>query len=274
MNNNPALYISSKDLGLLLDVSKRHVIRQCKTGNFKTQKESVQGGKSYTIYIPSLPLELQLKWVQENMLLALTLDDESRKLLEPAAQVEIIRRSTNHVSIGLETLADKNKIEKFGTKLQIIKAYSERPFGIKKSDWVEQLAKKYNTSRATIYRYIKQEDQGNQEALLEKKKNKCHTSWDKKAIEYMKAFYLSNLKSLGEINKSAVYNEVKNKAEKEGWTIGSMSSAYYILKDLNHLHEMLARGGRRAIDNFFYIKRTYTDLNPFEINRTLKDPIS
>ena len=265
MNNNPSLYISTKELSLLLDLTRRQVINKCKKGEFETRTKKVQGGPTYEVYLPSLPIDVQKHWVQTNMLLALTLDDESKKLLEPAAVIEIVKRTTNHLSIGHNALADKDHVEKFSKKLQILRDYKNKPLGHRKSDWVNQPASQYQTSRATVYRYIQLEQNGDQDALVKKRKPKDHTAWDQAAIEYMKACYLATLKELGEINKAAVYDDVKKKAQIMGWKIGSLGSAYNILKKLNHLNEMFARGGRRALDNFFYIKRQYTDLNPFEI---------
>ena len=84
-------------------------------------------------------------------------------------------------------------------------------------------------------------------------------------LSNIKGYYLSFMKQTNVVSKKAAYDAVVTKATEKGWKIGGRTSAYEILSEIPQILINYAKGGSRALDNFFYIKRDWTSLRPSQV---------
>lgn len=165
--------------------------------------------------------------------------------------------------ISLNSVENPFNLNLNAQDMVIITHFEQKPKEITKETWVKQLAIFYGISESSIKNKVKN---FHKQGILHKPKITRKTfSWDQNSIDFLKSFYLNTIKKYGECTKSSAYKACVEKAKYENWKIGSKSSAYEILKELHPLLETYARGGRRSIDNYFYIKRDSNKLNPFQI---------
>ncbi|KAA0257189.1 hypothetical protein FHQ18_11535 [Deferribacter autotrophicus] len=263
------IWISISEASNLIGISERGVRKSCDKGKYKfiyTPSNKGRGGKTYKVALSSLPAEAQVKWVLDNNEKAKGLDAAITDKLSPMAILEI-EKMKNVISVGSTKLNDKEK-EELGLILKMIDEAKRAPIGISKRKHIENVARKYKKGRSTLERYIKifnNSGIAGLKKLVSRKREKSLYAWDVEAIEFLKGVYLRGIRAGNKISKEKAYDAVVAEAKKRGWKVGSVSSAYQYLNDINHLLIKYAKGGRQALDNFFYIARDYSDLEPFQI---------
>jgi len=89
--------------------------------------------------------------------------------------------------------------------------------------------------------------------------------WDNEALEYIRKYYLKALRECGVCPKTAVWEKVQAVAAENNWRIGSRSGCYQFLSTIDPKLVAYALGGRRALDNYFYIIRDSAALMPFQV---------
>lgn len=71
--SNDDIYLPRTEVQNLLNISQPAVVKAIKSGRFKVISTHGNGGKQYRIALSSLPLQAQIKWIQENQEQAKTL---------------------------------------------------------------------------------------------------------------------------------------------------------------------------------------------------------
>ena len=148
---------------------------------------------------------------------------------------------------------------------RIVQEALDVPRGWKKSKWINAVAIKYDTTRPTIYKWIKKYQKQGLSGLQHTKGNKgVPKKWTPEALDYYVGLCLKHHK----IAKDALYYDILvPHARKEGWIIGGYESALgWYNKKCTFPMEQYSRGGYRALDNALpAVLRSYSDLLPFEI---------
>ena len=134
----------------------------------------------------------------------------------------------------------------------------------KKRTVYREIAEEFGISSETVARYIKRMETG-RFTQPERKQGRYIYAWDDEALRFFTNFYLAAKSQVGDCTVRNAYNVTREKAQAEGWKIGSEQSAYIHARRISPAMLMLARGGRRALDNMFYISRDLSKLQPFEL---------
>ena len=149
---------------------------------------------------------------------------------------------------------------------RIVQEALDVPASWKKSKWIDATAVKHDTTRPTIYKWIKKYRKQGLSGLAHTKSNRGRPKvWAPEAIDWWVGLCLR--REHRKIAKDALYDILIIEAEKKGWRIGCYESAlsWYNKKATPQL-QALQRGGARALDNTLPpVVRTYADLAPFEI---------
>jgi len=169
----------------------------------------------------------------------------------------IIKKDSDNHSVPQRALTDEVKI-----KIAVYEQIMKRPQGVKKTEWIQKVGKSFKISSATVRRYVAEVKS---HTLKKERKGRGVSAWDAEALSWLQGFYLRAIDEVGECSKAAAYRALKQKAAIEGWRIGSSQSAYQHLKNLHPLLTTYARGGPRALDNYFYILRNLDSLRPMQI---------
>lgn len=258
------IWLSRRDVEALLGVSHVAIKKACKRGKYRSILVNGNGGFQYRIALSSLSPQAQIKWIEQNKEAAFSLSEHIKNKLSPQAQWEIIKLSAPKESSN-GTILNESAKEKLAKKIELVHKALSVPPGWKKSKWIEHVAEEAGITSASLYEAIKRYKEGGVNALIKTKEKKGPTAWSHEALDYMQGVYLKAIRLGGDATKLKAYEATIAESKKQGWRIGSKSSAYEYLSKLNPLLEKYARGGTRALDNVFYIIRDYKDLSPFEI---------
>lgn len=148
----------------------------------------------------------------------------------------------------------------------IVREALEVPKGWKKTKWLKAVAVKHNTTKATLYKWIKKYEKEGLSGLSHTKGNAGQPkAWNPEAVDYWVGLCLK--RSHRKISKEALYGILEVEAAKQGWSIGTYGSAlWWLNKKVTPQLTALQRGGSRALDNMLPpVVRDYSDLAPFEI---------
>lgn len=155
--------------------------------------------------------------------------------------------------------------EKHRTKVAVYETWLTRAPG-RPAKYVEaDIAERFCLSVSTVRRYIKEIDENGYAPVQKGKQGRSVFAWDDKALNFMRAFYLAASRDVGYCSKRNAYKKTLEAALQNGWRVGSEPSAYKHLEDIHALLLEYARGGKRALDNLFYIARDLSSLKPFEV---------
>ncbi len=264
----PQLWLSTNQVAKLLGISDRAVQKRCRNGKFLSRvvpSNKGFGGKVYEVALSCLPEQAQVKWVQENEEEAKRLPEHIKDKLSPQAQWEIMRLTAPVEGVGLEVLRQESLKNKVARKIEAIQKALSCPPDRKKSVWIREVAEEFGISPKTLYRDIKIYREKGLSFLVKPRSSKGLVAWDQEALDFLRGVYLKAVREGGDCSKRRAYQAVVAEAKKKGWRVGCESSAFAYLQKFNPLLEKYARGGRRALDNVFYIMRDYRDLSPFEV---------
>ncbi|WP_320130273.1 transposase domain-containing protein [uncultured Sphaerochaeta sp.] len=245
------MWISIKDLASAVGKTPRAIqIRVKKDKSINTRQKD---GKTLELYVPSLPADWQTEVARKGLL---NVNQQSLNTLVPSAQLAV--PSVASISgLGSKLTESQRRRMAIASKLQ------QRPVGTQKMRWVSSVARSYGVSVSTARRIACEiEDHG----TIEKLRNSGrYTKWDPEASGYLKAFFLQALAEHGACARSTAWLACQKEASEKGWQIGSRTSAYNLLKEIHPLLIEKALGGRRALDNYFYIARNSGLLAPMQV---------
>jgi len=246
------MWILPKRLAEIVGKSLRTIQLMIKKGQFKTRPINK---KSVEIYIPSLPSEWQILVTKvgefKQPLNALT-------VLSPPAQIAAITKQSDAVlSIGSKSTAKQKK------RMLIAQRIKARPADISKTAWVKSVASYFGISQSTVRRI---EAEIKDFGVVGKPRTKSTSrSWSPEAVAYLKGYWVQAIKEVGECSKTTAWKALQIEAKNQGWSFGSRSAAFNLLGEVDHLMIAYARGGNRALDNYFYISRDANALQPMQI---------
>jgi len=212
----------------------------------------MKNGKQMEIYVPSLPKEWQEKVLSPGALLP-----ADRRL------PEVISRDAALVRKVAPSVLGKKATEAQKRRSEMLRQLKNRPAGTKKSEWIRSVSTLYGVSESTLYRLSGADQKfGDIGKVREVGKS---TAFDPEAIEYIQGFWLQAIRESGECSKTTAWKQLQVMAKRKGWNIGSRSSAFNLLGEVDPLMVAFARGGNRALDNYFYITRDCDALQPMQI---------
>lgn len=244
------IYLSTAQAAALLGVSARTVQLKIKNNELTCVKK----GRGYQVPLNALPQAAQVEYIKSVDKKELTEKDIAD--LAPEAQMAC---NSAKISVGLENLA-REKRDKHQRDLEIWQTIQGKPPSVPMIRWAERLSAIYGVSEKSIYRIAKQfTEKGVSRA------GRGTSSWDPEAVTFLQGYYLKAIREVGDCTKLSAYRAVKEKAQIEGWQIGSRSSAYHHLSNLSPLLETYSRGGNLALDNYFYILRDLDSLDPMQV---------
>lgn len=155
--------------------------------------------------------------------------------------------------------------KKYPLQVAVYDAYRKRSPLITKKQAYAQIGEKFGISIATVERYVRKMQNGSMFALPEGRQGRHVYAWSDEALSFFTNFFLAAIKEVGGCTVRNAYNCTKEEAERNGWQIGSESSAYVHARNISPAMKMLAAGGQRALDNMFYISRDLSKLKPFQL---------
>lgn len=258
------VWIPTKEAARLAEMTRQGLNKACSEGRYESRVLNGRGDRE--VLLTSLPAQAQQRWLAEHPAEAESLPETVRQALDPAAQFALIRMTATQESIGMDVLADKKKRESLGRDMEIMNRFlKERPPGMKKTEWAMVICDEYEISRPTLYRIINTIRNKGVRGRVRTRRNVNRSAWSQEALDFLQGAYLKGLRSNGASVKLKAYEAACEEAEKRGWRVGSQSSAYAYLADIHPLLSTYASGGRRALDNYFYLARDYSDLKPLQI---------
>lgn len=246
-------WISIKSLAEAMGKSTRTI--QLWVKNNKSVKSRMKDGRSIEIYIGSLPPDWQMRVQASTPVVAAS--NTAVAVLTDKVAVSAENAPAVIANIGgALTKAQRNR-------LLISAMIKECPPDLTKTQWLAKVARAYGVSVSTVRRIDDEvATYGNVRIMRKTGRN---TKWDPKAVTYLKNFYLTAKSEIGVCSKSTAWKACQKEARRNNWEIGSRSSAYLILDNINDLLLKRAVGGRRALDNALYILRDLRSLNPFQV---------
>ena len=155
--------------------------------------------------------------------------------------------------------------KKYPLRAAVYDAYRKRSPLITKAQAYEQIAERFNISVPTVQRYIRRMESTTMFSIPSGRQGRHVFAWSDEALSFFTNFLLAAIKEVGGCTVRNAYNCTKREAARQGWQIGSESSAYIHARNISPAMKMLAKGGQRALDNMFYISRDLSKLNPFQL---------
>jgi putative transposase len=260
------IWLTTNEVSNLTGISIQAINKNCKSGKYKAVWFDGQGrgGKTYKVALSSLPEKAQIGFLEKFEEIAKGLNETQRGLLGIQAQWKWFELFGKRLEVGMAALNSEKLKARLNYKVKILDEVENMPFGWSRTAWVKHIAKKHGISYQTIFRDMKIVKESGIKGLA-KQRSKPLTAWDSEALLYLKGVYLKALKQNGVVSKKRAYEATLERAKKEGWATGKLSSAFTYLRELNPLLEKYATGGRQALDNVFYIARSTKDLSAFEM---------
>ena len=150
-------------------------------------------------------------------------------------------------------------------KVSVYEAWRKRPAGIPFRRAEAEIAERFCLSVSSVRRYIKEIEQNGYLPLVKPSQGRSVYAWDAEALQFLRSFFLDMYRKVGFCSRRNAYNATCKEAKLHGWRVGSEPSAYKHLAQLHPLLIEYVKGGRRALDNYFYIARDLSHLAPFEV---------
>ncbi len=249
-----------------LEISERAARLRATKGKWAYEEISGRGGggKVRKYQIEFLPPDIQ-KALASTTELSIALIP----VLSPEAAVTVSSRTDETKAVwGDESVISMDIIRDPRVKriARIIQEALSVPRGWKKTKWINHVALKHNTTKATIYKWKKKYEKQGLAGIKHTKKNCGYPkAWTHDAINYWIGLCLK--REHRKIAKDALYDILVMEAQKRGWKIGGYESAlWWLNKRITPQLEILQRGGGRALDNSLPpVLRSYADLDPFEL---------
>lgn len=244
------MWISVKALSDAVGKTPRTIQLMARNGKIKSRAKD---GRSIEIYVPSLPAEWQAALVKTKQVPAVV--ETAVPALAPAAQLAV---SASATKLGSKVT------ERQRQRLLIAQRIKAKPADTPQGEWLASVASYYGISVSTARRIANEADNY---GVVGKPRDNQGTSraWDPEAIAFIKGYWLQAIREIGECSKTTALKATLAQAKKEGWKTGSRSSAFALLGEVDHLLVAYAKGGNRALDNYFYITRDCDALQPMQI---------
>jgi putative transposase len=181
-------------------------------------------------------------------------------------EVSLYNKSTPDAWTG-ENVVDMNVIRnpRVIKWSRIVNEAQRVPLGWKCRAWVEDVAKRHNTTASTIYRQISKYDEKGLAGLKHTKGDRKPRAWTPEAVDWWVGLCLK--REHRNMAKDALYAILVAKSVEMKWDIGCYNSAlWWFEKKVTPQLKAYQRGGLRALDNMLPpVLRDYSDLGPFEI---------
>lgn len=249
------MWVDVKNVAEAAGRSPRTIQMMARDGKIQSRPKNQ---KSIEIYVPSLPPEWQTKLVKAGNVPSLeNVSTATTAALAPAAQLTAIATSASAARLGAKVT------ERQRQRLLIAQRVKARPAGTPKTEWISSVASYYGISTSTVRRIASEVDSFG--AVGRPRDRGVPRAWDAEAIAFIKGYWLQAIREIGECSKTTAWKALQVQAKKMGWKIGSRSSAFALLGEVDHLLVAYARGGNRALDNYFYITRDADTLQPMQI---------
>lgn len=155
--------------------------------------------------------------------------------------------------------------KKHGTKVAVYEAWMSRRPGLTNALAEAEIADRFGISVSTVRRYIKEIKENGYLPVPKPKQGRQVFTWDPEALKFLKTFYLTVRNNVGYCTVRNAYRATCIKAQERGWRVGSEPSAYKHIEIISSLLIDYTQGGRRSLDNLFYIARDLSSLKPFEV---------
>lgn len=247
------MWVDVKTIAEAVGKSTRTIQLMAKNGKIQSRKINK---KALEIYVPSLSAEWQSMLTGSGKVVARS--EQVLSVLSTPAQLAAVTNKENPVLALGTKLSDKDR-----ERLVIANKINQQPAGTTKMKWLKVVARFYGVSISTVRRIA---DEVNTYGVVGRPRQAARFSaWDSAAVQYMKGFYLQAIRETGDCSKTTAWIKTQIKAQEEGWKIGSRSSAFELLSEVSTIMVAYARGGNRALDNYFYITRDCKQLNPMQI---------
>ena len=233
------MWIDTKALSAIVGKSQRAIQHKARNGEIAARKKD---GRSIEVDTDSLPPE----W---------------KALVAAVPSVPSVRESSP-LSAYAEGILGRKLTGRESRKVNIAR-YADSLGNVPESRKVAMTAGYFGLSESTVRRAIKEVAEYG--VVSGDRKPSGYRAWDDEAVSYLRSYYLQLAKDRNIDSKEAAWKALQSEAQRRNWKIGSRSSAFRILKDIPVLIRKYATGGNRALDNFFYIKRDWSSVEPAAI---------
>jgi putative transposase len=243
------MWVDVKTIANAIGKSARSVQIRIHKDEFTWRKRD---GRSVEVLVSSLPADWQSALTKSG---AVVPSVQQVKTLAPVAQVS--------AATNLPAIFGKKATESQLRRLAIARLIKAKPVHVKKSEWMLMVADRFDISESTAYRIASDAEQ---HGIVGKPRNLGRSSaFDPKAVEYLQGYWLQAKKESGACSKTTAWKQLQVQAKKMGWKIGSRSSAFKLLEEVDPLLLAYATGGNRALDNYFFVSRDCTLMNPMQV---------
>lgn len=270
--------ITAADLAPILGVTERSVRRRAKDEKWRY----LQGCRNMNLYIiEALPEDIQTALAEKGQM-----SIDALPALSPCVALATVEHLVGEAPVyntGFEVslfnkpsspdawtgknIVDMNVIRnpRVAKWSRIVTEAQRVPQGWKGRAWVEDVAKRHNTTASTVYRQIKKYDEKGLAGLRHTKGDRKPRAWTPEAVDFWVGLCLK--REHRNMAKDALYATLVAKSVEMGWKVGTYESAlWWFGKKVTPQLLAYQRGGLRALDNLLPpVLRDYSDLEPFEI---------
>lgn len=155
--------------------------------------------------------------------------------------------------------------KKHREKVAVYEAWISRRPGLTNALAELELSDRFGISVSTVRRYIKEIKENGYLPTIKPVQGRSVFAWSPEALSFLKTYYLAAEHDIGKGTVRNAYRAVCVQAKQKGWIVGSEQSAYKHIQEMSSLLKDYTKGGRRALDNLFYIARDLSLLKPFEV---------
>ena len=232
-------WLSVKEVQEATSLSKSGIHYNIKEGKYCVRPlENTKGGRSgirYRIALSSLPAEAQREYLMKQ---------HSQLFNEAAATADDSRPTTELTLAEYVDMFGQAAVDEALDKLRIVETALSYECKPGKTKLRKELAEKNDVGLKTLYRWMELYKEAKLMGLLRKEpaSKGRRRSMDSAAEEYLKSLYLKLIRP----TVQWAYDQLIEKAQEEGWKIGSRATCYRVIEDISHSEKVMGREGIEA----------------------------
>lgn len=233
-----SVWLSTKDVADLYELTERTIQRNARKGNFRIKKKTNDRNRDVILIdLTSLPVEMQEKYLQKH------------RTQEHAADARFEDEQKQYTLGELQQIYGSDKLEKYlldaFQRIQLIERVKELPHG-EKVDTIQRLCDENGVSMRSLYRWMDEYEKGGLTALMRKPHETRGRSrkLTPDEIRFIRGFYNQSFEPKG----SVVYEQYLKRCKQEGWEPVSPATMYREIARIPKPEKVLARKGKKVFE--------------------------
>lgn len=256
-------YLTTEQVAMLESISERGIRKRIENKKYPGAQTEIQNGITrYLIPVTELSEKARQVYLLQKQQEAATAPKRRGRKKKQMTEPEPVRREINLAE--LEVRFGKGRaaeiMEEMNFRARVVESFLyEKPDGMKKRDWADELVAQRSINRATLYRWVeKYKDGHNPLALLDMRvaryagaeRETGQKSFHPLAVDYLKYVWLSDR----QYSAQEAWEMTRDMADAMDWKIGSLRVANRILQTIPPAYACYWREGQKAWEKKFMPK--------------------